>query len=593
MGEIKLNLGSGDCPIEGYENIDHKTGQEVYPLAFDDNSVDEIRASHILEHFGQAEVQKVLEHWVSKLKSGGVIKIGVPDFKKLTELYLKGEKLPFVGIVMGGQTNVDDFHKCIFDASSLRSMMEKAGIEDISEWKSDIQDCASLPFSLNLQGKKPIEVDKIKAFLTTLVNSGSNVYSQYGEDGIIEAAFNKIGFKNKWCLEVGAADGILFSNTRRYVEQGWNAILIERDPEHYKRLVENCKAYPNAHCVLAEVGQDEPLEKYLKMFNAPNDIDLMVIDIDGQDWHLWNAMINYNPRVLVAEFDYLVDPEFIPTVGGQGQAGKEAMKRLAASKGYFGCVSTKVNWICINQSCKETLGIVDVPSSIQTLTPKIGAIMSMPRLAFTANMACVTRELPPGMDIQVVTGVFWNQIMTRLIEYHLEKGIDWLLTIDYDTYFTREHFMRLGQILAENPEIDAIAPLQMMRENNTPLFQVPNVKSGGTIQIDTSKPVIPVKSAHFGLTLLRMEKFKNLKKPWFWGQPDPNGGWNDGRVDDDIYFWNNWVASGNTVSLATDVRIGHMQLMCTWPGKPENGFSPYHQNVNSMVEKGIPEWCKL
>jgi hypothetical protein len=385
---MKLNLGAGDCPLDGYINIDHKTGGEVYPLSHGNESVNEIRASHILEHFSHREVEKVLSHWIDKLKPGGVLKISVPDFAKLVDHYKAGDQIKYVGVIMGGQTDEDDYHKCIFDQSSLTKLMENAGLENISAWSDDAKDCSNLPISLNLQGAKPEK---------------------------------------------------------------------------------------------AEV-------------------------------------------------------------------------------------------------CK--------------LSVKIGAIMSMPRLAFTDNMTCAIRELPAGIDIQVGKGVFWGQVMTRLIDYHLNKGADWLLAIDYDTYFTNAHFMKLGQILAENPHIDAIAPLQMMRENNTPLFNMPGMSAGGAVRIDRDNPTIQVGSAHFGLTIFRLEKFKNLKKPWFYGKPAPDGGWGDGRVDDDIAFWQNWTACGNTVYLATNVMVGHMQLMCTWPGKPENGYSPVHMNINDMTANGIPEWTR-
>ena len=80
MEKIKLNLGAGDIPIDGYISIDRKTGQEAYPLAYEDGSVDEIRASHILEHFGLREISAVLKNWWDKLKPGGLLKIAVPDF---------------------------------------------------------------------------------------------------------------------------------------------------------------------------------------------------------------------------------------------------------------------------------------------------------------------------------------------------------------------------------------------------------------------------------------------------------------------------------------------------------------------------------
>ena len=72
-----------------------------------------------------------------------------------------------------------------------------------------------------------------------LRGKGRNVYSQFGEDGLIEATLEKIGPVTKWCFEFGAADGTFFSNTKRLWENGWNAVLIESDAEQYKKLAES------------------------------------------------------------------------------------------------------------------------------------------------------------------------------------------------------------------------------------------------------------------------------------------------------------------------------------------------------------------
>ena len=201
MDKLKLNLGAGDIPLTGYVNIDRKTGQEVYPLAYDDYSVDEIRASHILEHFGINEISKVLKNWVDKLKPGGVLKVAVPDFDKIIELY-KGGDIKTAGYVCGGQTDDNDYHKSIFNRRALTNKLEKAGLIGISYWESEIKDCASLPVSLNLQGTKLAGSPERSLVLNDISLRAKNVYSQYGEDGVIEAIFERIGTNNKWCLEV-------------------------------------------------------------------------------------------------------------------------------------------------------------------------------------------------------------------------------------------------------------------------------------------------------------------------------------------------------------------------------------------------------
>src|SRR5512137_103160 len=100
---MKLNLGSGSMPVEGYVNLDGANGDSIYPLSYKD--VDEIRASHVLEHFSTSESVDVLLNWRDCLKLGGVLKIAVPDFDDLIRRKNMGEELNYEGIIMGGQTD--------------------------------------------------------------------------------------------------------------------------------------------------------------------------------------------------------------------------------------------------------------------------------------------------------------------------------------------------------------------------------------------------------------------------------------------------------------------------------------------------------
>jgi hypothetical protein len=76
--------------------------------------------------------------------------------------------------------------------------------------------------------------------------------------------------------------------------------------------------------------------------------------------------------------------------------------------------------------------------------------------------------------------------------------------------------------------------------------------TGGLVQATT---------AHLGLTLFRAESIKKMKKPWFWSTPDKDGGWGEGRLDDDIYMWGNWRDAGNTLFVHTGCKIGHVEEM--------------------------------
>lgn len=162
--EIKLNIGAGSTVIPGWTAIDRKFGTEAFPLHYPNESVSEIRASHLLEHLSFTDVTKALNEWQRVLKPGGRIRISVPDAKKILSRIDEDDKWVF--FAMGGQTDPDDFHRSMFDENRLTRSLTQAGLVNIARWESPNTDTAAHPISLNLEAYKPLpsqpESQKIK-----------------------------------------------------------------------------------------------------------------------------------------------------------------------------------------------------------------------------------------------------------------------------------------------------------------------------------------------------------------------------------------------------------------------------------------------
>lgn len=189
-----------------------------------------------------------------------------------------------------------------------------------------------------------------------LEDCAMNVYSQWGEDGVLQAIFATIGTQNKWCMECGASDGLFFSNTRHLIEQGWNAVLVEGDRSKFQRLHANSEGFgERVKCVPVQVDNENRLEGILKQCGAPIDIDLAVIDVDGQDYFLFNSLLRYRPRVVVCEFDFAADFDFIPPLRGQGQAGARAIQALGVGKFYWPVYRSETNFIFVKQPLEKVL----------------------------------------------------------------------------------------------------------------------------------------------------------------------------------------------------------------------------------------------
>ncbi|MDR1452627.1 MAG: hypothetical protein LBJ25_01430 [Candidatus Margulisbacteria bacterium] len=139
---------------------------------------------------------------------------------------------------------------------------------------------------------------------------GFKVFSQNDEDGIIEEIFNRIGTTNKKFVEFGVQNG-LESNTHFLLHKGWKGVWIEGN----KRAVEELRLFfkkplkdsrlsaINAFITAANINQLISLNE-----NCSGEIDLLSIDIDGNDYWVWEAISCIKPRVVVIEYNAKFPP---------------------------------------------------------------------------------------------------------------------------------------------------------------------------------------------------------------------------------------------------------------------------------------------
>ncbi len=419
MSEIKLNLGAGGTEIAGFTAIDRRSGQEVYPLAYAENSVSEARASHILEHFSHRQTLHVLRDWVRTLKPGGLLRVAVPDFDALVKVYEEGTSPEVEAYLFGAHIDNNDIHLALFNKDKLTELMTLAGLVDIKAWADDVADCHKYPFSLNLEGRKS---------------------------------------------ELGA----------------------------------EAESARKTNDILARIAALPP-EKQTPFGNR----DLSV-------------------------------------------------------------------------------------------PPRVRAVMSVPRLGFMDNFFCTFESLLPlRIPLKKVTGAFWGQCLQRGMEMLLDDGgCDLILTLDYDSVYQRDAVLQLIQLMREHPEADAIAPIECHRSAPTPLMTIrgEDGKAMALVprELFADADLLKIATAHFGLSIFRVSSLKRTPKPWFFGEPNKDGMWGDGRIDDDIWFWRQWEKAGNTLYLANRVVIGHAELMIRWP---DMNLQAFYQTPNDYWGKGKPEGC--
>lgn len=196
----------------------------------------------------------------------------------------------------------------------------------------------------------PVAIRNEIAANNWLATYANNITSQGGEDGVINKILEVIGKNNPgWCVEFGACDGKRDSNTWNLINnKGWSGVLIEPEANFYHALHENYKNRSDIHCLNRFVHWEgaDSLDNIFTETPLPKDFDLLVIDIDGNDGHVFEAMQQYHPQIVSIEFHRIINPaiRFLPPkdFSFNWSASLGALYDIAKSKGYeLVCV---INW---------------------------------------------------------------------------------------------------------------------------------------------------------------------------------------------------------------------------------------------------------
>lgn len=165
-GALRLNLGGREITIPGFVNVDLQElptvdmQADVRKLPYGDGSVDEIYASHLLEHFSWSETDALLKEWRRILRKGGIAYISVPDFDAMARLYRQNGLCQYVvEVLMGEHHKPFGGHMNLFNFPRLAKYLMEAGFSDvqrIQQMPYNKKDCSQmidsvfrLPISVN------------------------------------------------------------------------------------------------------------------------------------------------------------------------------------------------------------------------------------------------------------------------------------------------------------------------------------------------------------------------------------------------------------------------------------------------------------
>jgi hypothetical protein len=130
----------------------------------------------------------------------------------------------------------------------------------------------------------------------------SRVSSQNGEDGVIAEILVRIGGpRRRWFVEFGASTGDE-GNCVLLADRGWSGLFMEPDAEAFAALEAKYRDRDDVITRRASVTADN-VEELLAAARTPPDLDVVSIDIDGNDYWIWERLVAFAPRVVVIEYN--------------------------------------------------------------------------------------------------------------------------------------------------------------------------------------------------------------------------------------------------------------------------------------------------
>lgn len=208
--------------------------------------------------------------------------------------------------------------------------------------------------------------------LPSITDTGFRVFSQYEEDGVLLFIFSVLGMSHKTFIEIGSDDGVNSNSANLYFNFGWRGLFIDGNPKSIKRGQKFFNKYPHPWLYkptfLCELVNRENINNLIKNAGYEDEIGFLSIDIDGNDYWIWDALEVVQPQVVMIESHIEFGKENIvvpydPNYAPPGKhpiyngASPVAMVNLARKKGYrlVGANDLGFNLIFIKNGLGETL----------------------------------------------------------------------------------------------------------------------------------------------------------------------------------------------------------------------------------------------
>jgi hypothetical protein len=242
-----------------------------------------------------------------------------------------------------------------------------------------------------------------------LARTEFRAFSQFGEDGIIQFLVRNVPLDRKIFVEFGADNYNVESNTRFLLtNDNWTGLIIDGS-EDAIQSVKRSATYVlyDLRAVTAFITR-ENINELLASSGITGEIGILSIDVDGNDYWIWEAIDVVNPAIVIVEYNYRFgkelavtipyDPAFVRSPPSPSRlyygASLKALWLLARRKGYafVGCSRNGVNAFFVRADKR--------PSSLRELTVEEGFVGGSFGEPFELNGECV--KLPPEREMALL-----------------------------------------------------------------------------------------------------------------------------------------------------------------------------------------------
>ncbi|MEN3323816.1 hypothetical protein VP395_08765 [Mariniflexile soesokkakense] len=163
--------------------------------------------------------------------------------------------------------------------------------------------------ALLLNAKILSEINNKKENIASLDEVEFQVFSQRGEDGVIQYIINKIDIPNKIFIEFGV-ETYTESNTRfLLINNNWSGLVLDGSKENIKFIKNDFIYWKYDLTAQHNFITKDNINQLISNYTNIEDVGLLSIDIDGNDYFVFEAIDCIKPRVIICEYNSVFGPE--------------------------------------------------------------------------------------------------------------------------------------------------------------------------------------------------------------------------------------------------------------------------------------------